>query len=181
MGARILSLLRARLSAGPRGGFPASALLSQIFLCGAFCLLVRGALPPFAYGLVALTLSGALVCIPLLGELGWLLREDEAADWVEALPARPLELKLARTAHILLVLAFLSAGALIPGALLAPATTGLVGQLALPFLGVGLATALAAILLLAQGILGGRAEGLLVLLQTLVIVGVVVGLVAGLR
>lgn len=145
------------------------------------CALVRDALPPFAYGLVALTLSGALVAIPLLGELAWLLRSDEAADWVETLPARRAELRIARTLHLLCVLWLLALGSLVPAALFAPSSTELVPRILLPLCGLGLATAIAALLLVVQGVVGGRAEALLVLFQTLVVVGVVVGLIAGIR
>ncbi len=145
------------------------------------CGLVRDALPPFAYGLVALTLSAALLAIPLLGELAWLLRADEAADWVETLPALRGELRIARTLHLLAILWLLALGALVPAALFAPAATELLPRLGLPLCGLGLATSLAAAVLVVQGLLGGRAEALLVLFQTLVVVGVVVGLVAGLH
>lgn len=178
---RVGTLLRARLAAGPRGGLPVAALLAQALIGATFCGVIRDRLPPFAYGVFALSLMAALVAIPLIGELGWMLRRDEAEEWVSALPVRARELKLARTLHLLLMLALLALGSLVPAAVLAPESTDLVPRLALPLLGLGLASLLAAVLLSLQNLLGERAEGLLVLLQTLLVIGVVVGTVLGLR
>ena len=181
MSRRILTLLRARLGAGPRGGLPVAALLSQAMIAAFLCGLVRDALPPFAYALFALTLTGALVAIPLLGELGWLLRRDEVAEWVEALPVRPVEVRLARTLHLLLLLGGLALGSLVPAAVLAPSEAGLVGRALLTLSGLGLVSLLAALLLLAQALLGERAESLLVLLQTVLVISIVVGLTLSMR
>ena len=178
---RVLALLRARLASGPQGGLPVAAWLAQGVIIGVFCALVRDHLPPFAYGVFALSLSAAFLALPLLGELGWLLRRDEAEAWIEAQPVRRHELELARLAHLLILLGGLVLGGLVPAAVFAPSDTELWGRFALPLLGLGQAVLLAAILLGVQSSLGERAEGLLVALQTLLVIGVVVGLVLGLR
>ena len=178
---RIASLLRLRLASGPRDGFPAAALLAHGLVGAVFCGLVHGELPPFAYGVFAFSLAAAFVALPLLGDLGWVLRADEAREWIEAQPLRPLELTAARALHLALLLWALSAAVLFPAAVLAPAELGWGGRALLPVLGLGLATLLAALLVAVQALLGGRAEALLVLFQTLLVVGVVVGLVTGMR
>ena len=182
---RVRAVLRARLAAEAEGGstlaaagaaLPAPALISSLL-----CALVRDALPPFAYGLFALSLSAALVAIRLLGELGWLLRRDTAAEWIGALPVRARELETARVLHLTLMLWILALGSLVPAAVFAPEHTPLLPRLLLPVLGLGLATFLAAVLLVVQNLLGERAEALLVAFQTLLVIGVVVGVIAGLR
>jgi hypothetical protein len=179
---RILLLLRARLSgAGADAGVPWATILSHALIAAALCGLVAEGLPPFAYGVFALSLSAALIAIPLLGDLAPLLEADEAADWLASLPARPVERRIARSLHALLTLWVLALGSLLPAAALAPSAADLAPRLALPALGLGLAALLAAALLLARAVLGGRAETLLVLLQTLLVVGVVVGLTTGVR
>ena len=80
MAQRIWILLRARLAAGPRGGLPVAAFFSQAVIAAVLCGIIRDVLPPFAYGLVALTVTGSLLAIPLLGELGGFLRRDEADE-----------------------------------------------------------------------------------------------------
>ncbi|MEW6073529.1 MAG: hypothetical protein AB1726_13175, partial [Planctomycetota bacterium] len=149
-------------------------------VAGTLGALVRDELPPFAYALFVLALAALLLAIPLLGELGILLREEEAAEWISAQPVRPAARWVARTAHLLLALWALALAVLLPAAALAPAATSVAGRLLLPLAGLGLATLLAAVLLLVQGLLGGRGEGLLVLLQTALVGGVFVGGVRGL-
>lgn len=178
---RIGALFLARLRATARDGAPIAALFSQAVIAAVFCGLVEDTLPPFAYALFALALSGALVALPLLGELGWILREDEASEWIGSLPVRTREIAIARTLFALVVLAALTLAALLPAVLLGPHGTSIALRAALPLLGLGQALFVAALLFLAQALLGGRAESLLVLLQTLVVVGIVVGLVAGLE
>ena len=176
---RVRALLRARLASGPRGGLPISALLANALVTALFCGLVSDALPPFAYGLFALTLSAALLAIPLLGDLGWLLRADPARMWVEALPAKRREIAAARALHLSIFLAALALAALLPAVVFAPGS--LAAKLSLIPLGLGVAFTVAAGLVAAQSFFGGRAEAMLVLLQTALVVGVLVGLVAGLR
>ena len=65
----------------------------------------------------ALSISGALVALPLLGDLAPLLVADETGDWIRAQPIKPFELHLARTAHVAISLCVLALGALVPAAL----------------------------------------------------------------
>lgn len=177
---RIRILLRARLaSKGADAVFPVTTLLTHGLVASVLCGLVRGGLPAYAYALVALSLTGALIAIPLLGELGYLLRADAAAAWVSTLPVRPLELRLARTAHLLVGLGVLALATLLPAAVLAPSGFDLVARAGLVFSGLGLALLASAFLLCVQSVLGGRAESILLLVQTALVVGVVVGLVMG--
>jgi len=169
-------LFRARLTMAGRAGWPIPALLFQALLATVLALLVRDALPPFPYALFVLSLSALLLAVPLLSELGLVLRRDEGGEWAESLPARPIELALARLLQLVLLLLLLALAFLVPAALLAPAGFGLVPRLLLPGLGCGLALVLAAVLIWFQRLLQGRAESLLVLLQTALVVGTVVGL-----
>jgi hypothetical protein len=178
--ARVLVLLRARLSAGARGGQPIATMFGLGFIAAVSCGLVRDLLPPFPYALFSLTLCAGLLAIPLLGDLGWLLREDEAREWVEALPVRGWELRMARTLHLLIELWALAAGMLASAALLAPANVGWAWRLGLALAGCATVTSLASLLLLVHAALGGQAEAFLVLLQTAIVVGVVVGTITGL-
>lgn len=178
---RILILLRARLAAqGSEAAFPAAAILMQGFVSAVVCGLVRGEVPPFAYALVALSTSAALVAIPLLGELSRLLFADETGDWVRAQPVRAIEVHLARTAHLLVALGVLSLGALVPAALLAKGFD-MSARVELVLLGLGQSLALAAALLAVQSLLRGRAQALLVVVQTALFLGVLVGAAIGLR
>jgi len=178
---RILILLRARLAAqGAEAAFPAAAILMQGFVSAVVCGLVRGEVPPFAYALVALSTSAALVAIPLLGELSRLLFADETGDWVRAQPVRAIEVHLARTAHLLVALGVLSLGALVPAALLAKGFDAS-ARIELVLLGLGQSLALAAALLAVQSLLRGRAQALLVVVQTALFLGVLVGAAIGLR
>jgi len=178
--ARTWILLRTRLAATSTVGEGIAALLFQAIFTAAFCGLVRGGLPPFAYGLFAFSLMVALIGIPLLGELGYLLRRDPAQEWVEALAIRPAEVRLARTGELLWILGAQALACGIPAALLAPEGTALLARLAIPLLAIGMAMSVAALLLLLQSLLGGRAEGLFVLLQTILVAGVIVGGIVGL-
>lgn len=178
---RILILLRARLAAqGSDAAFPAAAILMQGFVSAVVCGLVRGEIPPFAYALVALSTSAALVAIPLLGELSRLLLADETGDWVRAQPVRGIELHLARTAHLLIALGVLSLGTLVPAALLAQGFDA-TARVQLVLHGLGQSLALAAALLAVQSLLRGRAQALLVVVQTALFLGVLVGASIGLR
>jgi len=177
---RIRILFRARLDAGPKGGLPAATLLGQAFLTSVLCGLVGDALPPFAFGVFALSWTAALLALPLLGELGSLLRADEAGEWAAALPVAPHELRISRALYLLTCLYALALASLVPAAFFAPESTDLLSRCLLPLCGLGLATLIAALLLAVQSFLGGRAEGLLIGVQTILVVGVIVGLVAGL-
>lgn len=175
-GARVHALLRARLGAHSGGeGAPIAALLVPLAVAGLLAGLMRGALPPFAYGIFTLSVAAGLVAIPLLGDLGYVLRSDEAEEWVSSLPAHPRERTVARVLHLLLLLLALGVATLVPPAVLIEA--GLGAKLLLLVGGSCLVLCLAAFLLLVQAVLGGRAEALLVAFQTLLVIGVVVGLV----
>ena len=75
------------------------------------------------------------------------------------------------------LVAALSLGTLVPAALVAPDAMGLVARLALVAAGLAQALVVVAVLLGVQSLFGARVEALLVLLQTLLVVGVVTGLV----
>ena len=175
---RIRILLRARLKARRDGaGLPIAALLMQAFVAVVLCGIVRDFLPPFAYVLFALCVHGALIGVPLLGELGELLVLDEAEDWVRALPLTSFDVKCARLLHFLITLAVLSLGSLVPAALIAPLDS--IGKLGLIAGGLGQALVLAALLLCVMVTLGGRAQALLVFVQTVLFIGLIVGAVLG--
>lgn len=166
------ALLRGQLAGE---ALPAGPLLLHAALAGALMALVRGELEPFPYALVALALSAALLAVSLLGELGSVLRVDPAREWALALPVRPLELQIARVLVAVTLVLVLALGALVPAVLLAPADTGLLGRALLLGGGLGQAFFLAAVLLAVQSALGERAEALLVLVQTSLMVAIVVG------
>ena len=138
-------------------------------------LLVRAELEPFPYAIIALALSGALVALSLLGELGGILRRDPAREWALALPVRALDLQIARLLLAVTLVLVLALGALVPAVLLMPASASFADHALLLAAGLGQALFLAAVLLGLQSTLGERAEGLLVLAQTLLMVAVVVG------
>lgn len=174
---RTWHLLRARLAMARRGGWPIPALVFLAALGAALAALVRTALPPFPYALLALSLGALLLALPLLSDLGALLRHDEGGEWVAALPARAVERGLARLAHLLLLLGALVFAWCLPWALLAPAELGLAGRLLLPFAGLGLTLCVAALLVWAQQLFLARLESAFVALETGTVVLVVVGVV----
>jgi len=180
--ARVLILLRARLSAyAGAARAPVAALLLQGLIAALLCGLARGELSPFAYGLVSTGLCGLLVAIPLSGELARLLVVDEADEWVRTQPVRAREVHLARLAHLLVALFTLALGSLLPAAALAPAGSGAVGRAWIVLAGLEQALLLAALVLLVQSSLRGRAQGLLVFAQTVLFVGVVLAAALGAR
>ncbi len=178
---RSLVLLRSYLAGREASDSYLAALLLPAVSSSAFALLVRDELTSFAYALVFLTLATPFVAIPLLGELGYLLRRDTSFEWVGALPLTEREIRAARALHLVAALCVLVSGPLLPAALLAPADMGIVQRLVLVVSGFGLALVLAALLLLLQGLLAGRAESLFVLLQTGLVAGVFIGIVLGAR
>ena len=180
MPGRVLILLRARIAAQREGAaFPVGAMMMQGAIAALLCGLVYDLLPPFGYAVFALSISAALVAVPLLGELSDLLRADEAEEWIRTLPATDTELRIARLLHLLLALGTLSLAALLPAGLLTPAGPG--GKLTLIAGGLGQVLFLAAALLLIQSILRGRAQALLVVVQTALFLAVVVGSTVVLR
>lgn len=179
---RVLAVFRAGFEGQwGRGAWPVAPLIMHGSIAAVLCGLARSELLPFGYALFALSVSAALIAIPLLGEFGVLLRSDPAADWIEAQPVRRIELRIARTLVAMLLLAALVASALLPAALFAPASMGWLARIGLIAVGGLQAVCLLAGILCLQSALGRRAEGLLVLCQTVLVAGVVIGIVAGLR
>lgn len=179
---RILALARAGLAHHVAGGaVPVAPLVVHGSVGALAALLVRDSLGAFPFALAILSLSAALVALPLLGDLAPLLRADPCEEWVAAQPVTKREIRLARSLVAILVVAGLAASSLIPAAIFAPDGWSLADRAALVVAGLGLALTLAAGLLTALSVLGGRAEGALVLLQTLLFAGIVVGALVGLR
>lgn len=181
---RALLLARALLAGewmGERGGrLPIAPVLFQAFLAAVLCGLVRSDLPPLPYAIFALSIPLGLTSLSLLGELAPLLRADPAAEWIGAQPVRPVELRAARLIVIGGLLGLLSLGSLLPAAVLAPPGTGWGARVGLVAWGTAQSLVVASLLLWLQRLAGERAEGLLVLLQTLVFCLVLVGFAAGL-
>ncbi len=179
---RIFALARAGLAHHVAGGaVPVAPLLVHGSIGALAALLVRDSLGPFAFALAILSLSAALVTLPLLGELAPLLRADPAEEWIAAQPVTQREIRLARSIVAILVVAGLAASSLVPAAIFAPQGWSILERVELVAAGLGLALTLAAGLLTALSVLGGRAEGVLVLMQTLLFAGIVVGGLLGLR
>lgn len=169
--------MNARLRAHMGGELvPFAALLAQGSLVGAMALMVRNSLDPWGFSLFALTISAGLVALTLLGEFGSLLRRDPAARWSEALPATAMERRLGHSLAILALLGVLSCSVLLPAILLAPPEMDWGARFSLLGAGVAQAVAIGSCLLLVQVMFGERVEGLLVLLQTLLVIGAVAGL-----
>lgn len=179
---RIQALVRAQLSGEVMGErTPVAALALQVVVAGLLCAVVRGEVGGYGYALFSLSIPLGLVTIPLLGELAPLLRADRAAEWVGALPVRPRDLRLARVWTLLLIVGFLALASLIPAALLAPADLDLAARGWIVLGGLLQVWTVTAGLLALQVGLGRGSEGALVFLQTVVFVGVMVGLLVGLR
>ena len=179
---RILALARAGLAHHVAGGaIPVAPLVVHGSVGALAALLVRDSLGPFPFALAILSLSAALVALPLLGDLAPLLRADPSEEWIAAQPVTKREIRLARSLVAILVVMGLAASSLIPAAIFAPHGWDLGDRFALVVAGLGLALTLAAGLLATLSVLGGRAEGALVLLQTLLFASVVVGALIGLR
>jgi hypothetical protein len=150
-----------------------SHLLFTLLLCG----LARGSVTSVAYAWLTLALSALLLLGPLLGELAAPLRRLALEEWLRSLPARPLELRLARTLAYGRSVLILASFCLLPAALLAPGP--LLGNgSGLLLLGYGQALLLAAGVAALQSALAGRLESLLVLLQSLLLMGVFAALLA---
>jgi hypothetical protein len=174
---RIRALMSARLRAHMGGELlPYAALLAQGSLVGAMALMVRNTLDPWGFALFALTISAGLVALTLLGEFGALLRSDPAARWSESLPATAMERRLGHSLAVLVLLSMLSCSVLIPAVLLAPEEMAWGARAFLLVGGIAQAMALGSTLLLVQVVFGQRVEGLLVLMQTLLVVAAVAGL-----
>lgn len=169
---RTWALIRARLAMAHRGGWAIPSLFLHLVLGALFASLVAEALPPFGYALFALSIGAVFLTLPLLSDLGALLRLDEGGEWIEALPARPAELRLARLVHLALVAGALELALVVPFALRAPEG---VGRIALVLGGLALATVLSAVLIWIQSLLWPRRENLLIGLQAVVLAAIVIG------
>lgn len=179
---RVFAVFRAGFEAQwGRGAWPVAPLVVHGSIAAVFALLVRDVLPPYAYALFTLSLSLALIALPLLGDFGFLLRSDPAREWIEAQPVRASELRLARSALIVLLTVALSASVALPIALFAPRALGIAARCLLFAACLGQALFVAGFLLGIQSLLARRAEALLVALQTLLFGGVVVGCLLGLK
>jgi len=181
MSGRIRALLRAGFqSQWGSGAWPVAPLLMHGSLAFVLCALFADVLPLYGYSIFALALSGGLLLLVLLGEFSSLLQSDEAGEWIEAQPVRPIELRIARALLVFSLLGVLALAALLPAAFFLPHAS--LGERALlVFAGLEQAMFLAAGLLALQSLLGARAEGVLVALQTLLLGGVVLGVVMGPR
>jgi len=169
-------LLGARRTSARRGGSLAPSLVFLATLATVLTLLVRDALPAYPYWLFALGTGAGVLALPLLGDLGALLRQDEGAEWLLAQPIREREWVLARCAQGLGLLAALGLAWFGPFAALAPEGSVLErgGLLVLGFVEL---IGLAAALFWCQQLLIGRFTGLLIAIETALVILVVVGLV----
>jgi len=174
--ARTGHLARARFAMLRRSGWPIPAVVFLAALSSVIASLAGELLPPFPYAFLALSLGPLVLGLPILSDLVGLLRHDEGLEWVSALPTRPAELTLARTAHLGAWLGALALAWFIPWSGFAPAGLGLGARLALPLLGFLLALGLATALIWAQQVLLARLAGLWVALETLWMVLAVVGI-----
>jgi len=178
---RIFAILRARLAAQFGGGPPWAAFLSQGSLAAVLCLLARDVAGPWGYALYTLSLSAGLLLLSLLGEFGGVLRRDPAGDWTEALPSSEVERRIAHFALIAVLLCGLSFAVGLPAVLFAPSSFGIGARVALLGAMLGQSIGLAAVLLAIAALLGERAEGLLVLLQTGIVAVAATAALASLR
>ena len=185
MASRVLALVRAHLCAWSVSGSLVATAASHALLVGVLCGVLRGEVGPFPYALFAFALTALLLTLPWFGELGFPLRGSEARDWLESLPAKGVEHRLARLVVTGAMLVALLGPPLVVATLLAP---GLETSQRIAFVLLGLGHAALCIGLLAalEVATRGRAEALWVTLQTalgaLAIGGVLfsVPLVAGL-
>jgi len=169
-------LFRARLLMAGRSGWAIPALVFHAVLGTLLASLVRDVLSPFPHALFALCVSAAFLALPLLSDLGVLLRRDEGGEWSASLPATDRERNLARTAQLLVALAALCLALVLPFAVLVPAGAPAHYRLTLPAAALGLALPIAAVLLWLQRAAWTHLAGALVLLQTLLFVAVTAGL-----
>jgi hypothetical protein len=170
---RTLALVRAHLGVWRSIGVPVTTFAVQALVAGVLCAIVGERVGPFVYALFAFVLAAALVAVPLVGELGFLMRGDESSDWLDALPARAVERRLAKALGLALAVGGLALASLVPAALLAPGLDALGRVL---FVGCGLAAvwSAAAVLLAVQGLLA-RVPALLGVLEAVLVAVVMLG------
>ena len=136
---RVLAVFRAGFGAHWRGAdVPVAPLVVHGSVAAALALLVGDSLPPYAYALFMLSLALGLIALPLLGDFGFLLRADPAREWIEAQPVRAIELRLARTMILLVLVMTLAGAALLPIAVFAPSSMGVGARVALFAAGLAL-------------------------------------------
>jgi hypothetical protein len=176
--ARVGHVLRARLALARRTGVPFHALGFHAGLGTLFALLVRDALLPYPYVLVALATGSVVLALPVLADLGALLRHDEGGEWIAAQPILARERVLARVLHALLLLGAFVLAWYAPWSLCAPSASGAAARWALPCVGFALAVALSASLVWLQQLLLARAPFAFVLLETGLYVAVIATLLA---
>lgn len=147
------------------GAWPVAPLLVHATIAAALCALVRESLAPFEYSIFALGLSAALLTLVLLGDFAPQFVDDEAQEWIEAQPVRPIERRIARALGLLTLILALALASLVPAALLQPEASLLGG---LRWLSAGLAQAvlLAAGILALSNALAGRAAAVWIGVQT---------------
>ncbi len=178
---RIRALLRAGFqSQWGSGAWPVAPLVMHGSLSFVLCALFADVLPRYGYSIFALALSGGLLLLVLLGRVRVLLQADEAGEWIEAQPVRPIELRISRALLVFSLLGVLALASLLPAAFFLPHAS--LGERALLVVaGLEQAVFLSAGLIALQSLLGARAEGVLVALQTLLVGGIVLGVVMGPR
>ncbi|MFN9785296.1 MAG: hypothetical protein ACK57N_01845 [Planctomycetia bacterium] len=182
MARRILLLARALLAARlSQGEWPVAPLVAQGSFAALLAWLARDGMGAWPWAACALSLSLALVALPLLGEFAPVVADDPAREWLEAQPARPIEVRVARALAVATLVWIVAAAALLPLALLAPPSMDVLDRCALFGAGLAQATFLAASLLAVHAWLGARAHGALVALQTALMALVVVGGLVGVR
>jgi len=181
MSGRIRALLRAGFqSQWGSGAWPVAPLVMHGSLSFVLCALFADVLPLYGYSIFALALSGGLLLLVLLGEFSSLLQADEAGEWIDAQPVRPLELRIARTLLVFSLLGVLALASLLPAAFFLPHAS--LGERAwLVIAGLEQVVFLSAALITLQSLLGARAEGVLVAIQTLLLGAIVLGVVMGPR
>ncbi len=162
---RIRALLTARLQAQGKGKSPIAALWSQALLAAAGAAILRGEVSAWAFAAAALCVSAFSVALPLLGELAPLLGDDESGDWLKSQPVRALEVRIARSAHLALLLLGLGLASGLPWALLA-VDWSLEQRAALVLAALGQAWTIAAVLVLVRSAARDRATWILVGVQT---------------
>ncbi len=171
---RILPLLRAHLGAWSAGGAALTTAAVHGLLCLMMGALLNDLLPTFGYALFAQGLAWLLLAVPLLGDQGALMRADPAGEWVQSLPATPLEHRLARLGALGFATALLASASILPLSLLAPGL-GLLGKLVFFICGLGSVAVLVSALIALQALLSKRFEGLLLTLQVALTAAVLLG------
>lgn len=170
---RTLALLRAHLGVWSSIGLPIMTTAVHALVALVLCALIGERVGPFAYALFAYSLAAALVAVPLVGELGFLLRADEASDWLDALPARAAERRIAKAGGVQLAVTGLALGSLVPAAFFLPAADT-VTRVVFVLCGIAAVQSAAAVLLALQGLLA-RLPGLLVALEAVLVAVVLLG------